>query len=120
MELNGLVEKPLRAQSQCFIGDFEYSYQKALEIAGFARAVQHYPALAQFNHEAATQILEFNQFLMQLQEMLLNKTVLGTLDPLIPDHMLREECYYLVKLSTVSDVKSPSCDPGKPRIMEKL
>lgn len=114
------VEKPLRAQSQSFTRDFEYSYQKALEIAGFARAVQHYPAIAQFNHEAAAQILQFKQFLTQLQEMILNKTVLGILDPLIPDHMLREECYYLAKLSTVSDVKSPSCDPGKPRIMEKL
>ena len=57
---------------------------------------------------------------MQIQEMLLNKTVLATLDPLIPDHMLREECYYLMKLSPVSDVKSPPCDPRKPRIMEKL
>ncbi|MDD4402872.1 MAG: DUF2935 domain-containing protein [Desulfitobacteriaceae bacterium] len=51
--------------------------------------------------------------------MLFNKTVLGIIDPLIPDHMLREECYYLFKLSAVSDVESPTCDPGKPRIMEK-
>ena len=114
------VEKQLRAQSQCFTRDFEYSYQKALEMAGFARAVQHYPALAQFNHEAAKQILQFTQLLTQLQEMLLNKTALGILDPLIPDHMLREECYYLTKLSSISDVQSPSCDPGKPRITEKL
>jgi hypothetical protein len=114
------VEKSLRAQSQCFTKDFEYFYQNALEMTGFARAVQHYPKLAQFNHEATAQILQFTQFLTRLQEMLLNKTVLGTLDPLVPDHMLREECYYLEKLATVSDVKSPSCDPGKPRIMEKL
>ncbi len=52
--------------------------------------------------------------------MILKKTALGILDPLIPDHMLREECYYLRKLSSVSDVKSPTCDPGKPRIVEKL
>ncbi len=89
-------------------------------MAGFARAVQHFPALGQFNHEAATQILQFKNLLTQLQEMLLSKTVLGILDPLIPDHMFREECYYLVKLSAVSDVKSPPCDPGKPRIMEKV
>jgi len=114
------VEKQLRAHSQRFTTDFEYSYNKALELAGFTRAVQHYPELARFNHEAATQIQQFNLLLMRLQEMLLNKTLLGILDPLIPDHMLREECYYLTKLSSVSDVKSPSCDPGKPRIMEKL
>lgn len=114
------VEKSLIAQSQCFAKDFTESYQKALEMVGFARAVTYYPALGQFNHDAAMQIQQFNQLLTQLQEMLLNKTVLGILDPLIPDHMLREECYYLMKLSSVSDVKSPSCDPGKPRIIEKV
>ncbi|MDO0825807.1 DUF2935 domain-containing protein [Desulfosporosinus nitroreducens] len=114
------VEKALRAQGQRFNRDFELSYQKAIEMAGFSRAVQHFPELAQFNHQASGLILQFNQFLMQLQEMLLNKTALGIIDPLIPDHMLREECYYLTKLSSVSDVQSPSCDPGKPRIMEKL
>ncbi|HBV85267.1 MAG TPA: hypothetical protein DEF42_01025 [Desulfosporosinus sp.] len=113
-------EKPLRTQSKQFSKDFKYSYQKALEMAGFTRAVMHFPKLAQFNHEASAQIQKFNQFLTQLQEMVLNKTALGIIDPLFPDHMLREECYYLIKLSSVSDVQSPSCDPGKPRIMEKL
>lgn len=114
------VEKTLLAQCQRFTRDFEYSYQKALEMTSFLRAVQHYPALTLFNHEAASQILQFTQFLNKLQDMLLNKTVLGNLDPLIPDHMLREECYYLIKLSSTSDVTCPSCDPGKPRIMEKI
>ncbi|MCO5388278.1 DUF2935 domain-containing protein [Desulfosporosinus sp.] len=89
-------------------------------MISFSRAVQHFPELAQFNHQASGLILQFNQFLMQLQEMLLNRTALGIIDPLIHDHMLREECYYLTKLSSVSDVQSPSCDPGKPRIIEKL
>ncbi|KGK87803.1 hypothetical protein DP73_13925 [Desulfosporosinus sp. HMP52] len=114
------VEKSLRMQGQQFTRDFESSYQKAIEMVGLARSLKIFPELAEFNHEAASQIQQFNQFLIQLQEMLLNNTALGIIDPLIPDHMLREECYYLIKLSCVSDVKSPPCDPGKPRISEKL
>ncbi|EGW39054.1 hypothetical protein DOT_3005 [Desulfosporosinus sp. OT] len=34
--------------------------------------------------------------------------------------MLREECYYLIKLSTVSDVESPSCDPATTFIDDSL
>lgn len=115
-----IVEKSLRAQGLRFSRIFEFLYQKSIEMGGFSRAVQHFSELVQFNHEAAGEILQFNQFLIQLQEMLLNKTALGVIDPLIPDHMLREECYYLTKLSTASDVKIPYCDPGKPRILEKL
>lgn len=114
------VEKSLRMQGQRFTRDFESSYQKAIEMAGFSRVLKNFPELVQFNHDSADQIQQFNHFLTQVQEMRLNNTALGSIDPLILDHMLREECYYLIKLSCVSDVKSPACDPGKPRITEKL
>jgi len=45
------------------------------------------------------------------------KKVLGIISPLVLDHMFREECYYLTKLSMVSDTKEPDCDPGKPRVI---
>ena len=32
------------------------------------------------------------------------------------NHMIREECYYLTKLSMVSHIKNPECDPTKSRI----
>jgi cell division protease FtsH len=59
---------------------------------------------------------EFMEFLNALKEARLSKEVLGRITPIIPDHMYREECYYLTKLSQVSSVKKPGCDPGKPRI----
>jgi hypothetical protein len=39
-----------------------------------------------------------------------------TLNPLFPDHMMREECYYLTKLAQVSEVRQPQCDPAKQRV----
>lgn len=58
----------------------------------------------------------FKKFLEELKEGIIKKKVLGTLAPLSPDHMFREECYYLTKLSMISDIKEPECDPTKPRI----
>ena len=57
----------------------------------------------------------FKKFLKELEELVRSKKVLGSLQPLLLDHMYREECYYLTKLSFVSEVKAPECDPTKPR-----
>jgi hypothetical protein len=45
-----------------------------------------------------------------------NKEVLGTISPLVLDHMNREECYYLTKLSFAAGTRPPQCDAEKPRI----
>ena len=46
----------------------------------------------------------------------LTKEVLGTLTPLMANHMAREETYYLLKLSETTDLPSPKGDPTKPRV----
>jgi hypothetical protein len=58
----------------------------------------------------------FQAFLCELEELRLTDELLGTLSPLMADHMSREECYYLMKLSEVTDVKAPNCYPTKPRV----
>ncbi|MEQ8155061.1 MAG: DUF2935 domain-containing protein [Clostridiaceae bacterium] len=57
--------------------------------------------------------IEYNGY---TRTAILEKKVLGTLSPLVTDHMFREECYYLTKLSMVSDTNDPGCNPAKPRI----
>ena len=111
------VEKMLKRESRVFTQVFEDLYQKAVEMAGYLRTKQSsFPALTRFNIEAEEQMMSFVNFLENIERLRLNKEVLGTIDPLIPDHMLREECYYLIKLSLVSEVVKPDCDPGRPRI----
>ncbi len=46
----------------------------------------------------------------------LNKEMLGTLTPLMADHMAREETYYLMKLAETTDIPAPIDDPTKPRV----
>lgn len=111
------VEKLLKERSRRFTARFEALYQKAVEIAGYLRTKQNrFPALNRFNRDAQEEMMSFVSFLEEIEEMRLHKELLGRINPLIPDHMLREECYYLTKLSSVSDIEKPDCDPARPRI----
>jgi hypothetical protein len=64
----------------------------------------------------AKKIRQFSRFLDKLLELDCSNKGLSTLTPLLPDHMLREECYFLIKLAEVSEIKLPECDPTRPRI----
>lgn len=111
-----LVEKRLMEKSDTFMKHFEDFYLKAVEMAGYLRTnLRQFPALTRFNSQAELEIRLFQAFLQELEELRLKDEVLGTLSPLMADHMFREECYYLTKLSQVSEVKKPDCNPTKPR-----
>jgi hypothetical protein len=112
-----MVEEMLQKKSQKFKNDFHAFYIKAVEMAGYIRTgLYQFPALTRFNLQVETTMQMFMCFLQELLELELSDQVLGSLYPLIPDHMLREECYYLIKLGQVSEIVPPVCDPTKPRI----
>ncbi|MFS0554505.1 DUF2935 domain-containing protein [Brevibacillus sp. 179-C9.3 HS] len=111
-----MVEKDYQLKSERFTKQFEHFYQKAIELAGYLRTNLHnFPALHRFNHQAELEIKLFQVFLHELEEMRMNNELLGVFSPLMADHMSREECYYLMKLSQVSDVQAPDCFPSRPR-----
>jgi len=115
--LSDPVEKPIIARGNDFAQQFEDFYIKATELAGYLRTnVERFPALARFNHEVDLEIRLFSRFLEEIEELDLDARLLGALSPLMPDHMAREECYYLLKLASVSEVDAPDCDPTKPRV----
>ena len=111
------IEKRMKETTEGFEKHFEEFYLKAVELAGYTRTgLKNFPALDRFNHEVELEMLLFREFLKELEELQISKETLGTLMPLLADHMAREECYYLTKLSWVSKVNNPNCDPGKPRV----
>ncbi|MGG1660439.1 DUF2935 domain-containing protein [Brevibacillus sp. NRS-1366] len=111
-----MVEFDYQQKSERFTKQFEHFYQKAIELAGYLRTnLQNFPALSRFNHQAEMEIKLFQVFLHELEEMRMSDELLGVLTPLMADHMSREECYYLMKLSELSDVQPPDCYPTKPR-----
>jgi len=118
-DLDG-VEYKLKEKAQKFQKDFEQFYLKAIELAGFLRAnISEFPALNRFNKEVNLEMEIFMSFLNELEELKINKEMLAVLTPLMADHMAREECYYLIKLSeSAKIIPSPKCDPTRPRISE--
>lgn len=112
-----LAERDLRLESQNFEQDFIRFHNKAQELAGNLRTdVLDFPAFGYFNRQVNQVMLEFMSFLTDLRDLSIRKEVLGTLTPLTPDHMLREECYYLNKLAEITELQPSKCDPTAPRI----
>ncbi|MTV47421.1 DUF2935 domain-containing protein [Heliobacillus mobilis] len=110
------VEKPLIDTNLIFERQFDNLYKKAVNLAGYMRAgVKEFPALQYLNRQVEREINSFSAFLTQLEASRKTKAVLGIFPPLTPDHMIREECYYLIKLAQVSTIKPPECDPTQPR-----
>jgi hypothetical protein len=111
------MENSVKAASENFTQHFEQFYLKAVELAGYTRTgLRRFPALNRFDRQVELEMALFMEFLKELKELGLTREMLGTLMPLMADHMAREECYYLTKLSWVSEVNDPHCDPGKPRV----
>ncbi|RSK29353.1 DUF2935 domain-containing protein [Bacillus sp. HMF5848] len=111
------VEKDLKQKSADYTKQWEDFYLKAVELVGYLRAnISQFPALQRFHNDIEVTMKVFKSFLRELEELGFTKKSLGTLTPLMADHMAREECYYLTKLAQTTDVVSqPKCDPTKPR-----
>lgn len=112
-----MVEKRLIKKSMQFEKHFNAFYLKAIELTGYFRTMRdHYPALTKFHQDVDMEIKVFMAFLKELEEQDISAELLNRLSPLVPDHMYREECYYLLKLSKSGSVQPPDCDPTKPRV----
>nr|WP_274655147.1 DUF2935 domain-containing protein [Paenibacillus humicola] len=111
------VERMLLEKSRHFEKHFQALYLKAVEMAGYMRTqLADYPAFRRFHADIDLEMNLFRKFLAELLEMELGAEVLDRISPLMPDHMGREECYYLTKLARLGLVPSPGCDPAKPRV----
>ena len=111
------VEKDLKMKSMEFEKGFDDLHKKTEEFYGYTRTgLVEFPALKRLNNQVEIKMGMFMRFLKELEELRIEKKALGIIQPLEPDHMYREECYYLLSLSRVSEVKDPDCDPTTPRV----
>ena len=112
-----VTESRLKAKSDIFVKHFNQFYLKAVEFAGYLRAnIDRFPALERMNEDVKLEMEMFQYFLKELLELDISAQVLGTFPVLMADHMLREECYYLMKLAESGDLEAPGCDPTKSSI----
>lgn len=113
------VEKRLIGQSKKFQKHFEQLYMKSIEMAGYMRTnLEDFPAFRRLHLEVDIEMKLFIGFLNEIEEMELSAEVLDRISPLMPDHMMREECYYLTKLAQLGLVNAPDCEADKPRVEE--
>ena len=106
--------------------EFDHLYLKIVELTGYFRSAPvgpnpispAQPALEKYNLEAAACLQRFMGFLLELRQGVIQQQVMGRLLPLGPDHMWREECYYLTKIAECTPgFPKPECDPGRPRVV---
>lgn len=111
------VEKKLIKKGHEFEKHFQDLYIKSVEMAGYMRTqLKDFPAFRRLHKEIDLEIKLFVGFLEELEQMELTAEVLDRISPLMPDHMMREECYYLTKLAQLELVPKPNCQADKPRI----
>lgn len=112
------IEKELITKSYDYEIAFNNLFIKSYIMNGYLRTQQrNFPSLERLNKDASLAIINFMEFLDNLRDQRIDQRILGTLMPLMADHMSREECYYLWKLSQTTDnIRKPDCDPTKPRI----
>lgn len=112
------TEKIQIRRSENFEKLFNDFYFKAIELTGYLRTLnQSYPSIIRFHKDVNLEMAVFMKFLKEIEELELSDQLLSRLHPLIPDHMLREECYYLTKLARSGQIPSPNCDPTAPRVV---
>ncbi|KRF19186.1 DUF2935 domain-containing protein [Paenibacillus sp. Soil787] len=112
------VEKRLIKKSEHFEKNFNEFYLKAIELTGYLRTLRaNYPSFIKFHSDINMEMSIFMAFLKEVEELGLSAELLSRINPLVPDHMFREECYYLLKLSQSGVVPPQNCDPTKPKVM---
>jgi hypothetical protein len=113
-----MVEKDYTGRAYEFEVQFQKLYIKSLMLNGYLRTqLEDFPALNRLNEQARDAITDFMGFLENIRDQRMDQKVLGIMMPLMADHMAREECYYLWKLSeSTKNIRKPDCDPTRPRL----
>lgn len=112
------IEKDMINKSISYEMEFTDLFIKANIMKGFLRTqLDNFPSLNKLNQQVEKTITSFKTFLEDLRDERINGRILGTLFPLMADHMVREECYYLWKISqTTGLTKRLDCEIASPRI----
>lgn len=113
------VETAYRKRSRCFETRFNQLYLKTVEVVGYFRSKPPVAqaALEALSEENASAIVELMEFLEDIRNRIMQKKLLGRISVLEPDHMWREECYYLQQIAKATPgMVKPECDPARPRV----
>lgn len=96
------TETMLIKEAEDFKKAFDNLFIKAMELGQMLeRTCLDNSSLDWLNNEVEKKIKEFICFLDKVRQLREQCKALGTLKPLIPDHMIREEKYYLASIQSL-------------------
>lgn len=91
-------------------------YLRAQILDGFLRTgLKHFPMLDAFYNDLANHMTKYAEFVVDIIQLTEKRTFVGTLSLLDLDDLYRILCYVMKKLSEVSSIRPPACDPTAPR-----
>lgn len=94
------TEAELIKTAESFRKDFDNLFIKATELGQMLeRACLDAESLKFLNEQVEEKINEFMCYLGRIRELRQKCKALGSINPLVPDHMIREEKYYLSKIT---------------------
>lgn len=113
-----LIETDLVNSADLFEHQFhDLNYKSIIFYGYFRTGLRNFAALERLNELVKTIMSSFMEFLENIRDGRMDNKILGTLMPLTVDHMLREECYYMHKLSeSAGNIRRPDCNPNSPRL----
>lgn len=92
-------------------------YNTASIIDGLHRTgLNDFPAQDKFNDQVQGTMIAYAEYLVDLINLIAGHQYIGGLSLLFVDSTYRQLCYFMTKLSEVSTVKAPVCDPSSPRM----
>ena len=115
------TEKKLMKKLKKINKTFDGLFDKVIEYEGYFRSgLSDFPAISKLNDEVIAELTLFAELLTTIREERFNVKLLGSLNPLMADHMLREEAYCLKKIYEAQgrSVSLPY-DPTAPRLEKK-
>lgn len=99
-----------------FAAIFINLYNKSLILDGLRRTgLDNFPAFNQFYNQIQFNMIAYAEYLVDLINIILKKEYVGMLTLLDIDSMYRRACFFMTKLSLISDIQAPVCDSASPR-----
>jgi hypothetical protein len=112
----GILYFEEKAKAGGFADRFFDLFNKSLIIDGMRRTgLENLPAFKQFFNQIRKNMLAYAEYLVDLTVMISAKEYVGMLTLLEVDSTYRRVCFFITKLSLISEIEPPVCDPAGPR-----
>lgn len=112
----GIYQTELRQKVESFSDRLTGLFLNSIELNGMTRiGTSDFPIMNQHQKEVVNTLNDFYKFLGSIISLRRQNALPGTLSVLYLDRAMRMICYFLRKLTILTDFEQPDCDLAMPR-----